>query len=53
MSHAILDLFAGPGGWDVGLRMLGRGSDVLGIERGRWTRNDQMRIASVLHVIRR
>jgi len=27
----ILDLFAGPGGWDEGLRMLGR-TDVLGIE---------------------
>lgn len=28
---AILDLFAGPGGWDEGLRLLGR-SDVVGIE---------------------
>lgn len=27
----ILDLFAGPGGWDEGLRMIGR-SDVVGIE---------------------
>lgn len=27
----IIDLFAGPGGWDEGLRMIGR-SDVLGIE---------------------
>ena len=27
----ILDLFAGPGGWDQGLRMLGR-TDVVGIE---------------------
>jgi DNA (cytosine-5)-methyltransferase 1 len=27
----ILDLFAGPGGWDEGLRMLGR-SDVMGVE---------------------
>lgn len=27
----ILDLFAGPGGWDEGLRMIGR-TDVLGIE---------------------
>lgn len=27
----ILDLFAGPGGWDEGLRMLGR-TDVLGVE---------------------
>jgi DNA (cytosine-5)-methyltransferase 1 len=27
----ILDLFAGPGGWDQGLRMLGR-TDVLGLE---------------------
>lgn len=28
----ILDLFAGPGGWDEGLRLLGR-TDVLGVER--------------------
>lgn len=28
---AIVDLFAGPGGWDEGLRMIGR-TDVLGIE---------------------
>lgn len=27
----IVDLFAGPGGWDEGLRMIGR-TDVLGIE---------------------
>src|SRR5690606_651798 len=27
----LLDLFAGPGGWDEGLRMLGR-TDVVGIE---------------------
>lgn len=31
MSAAIVDLFAGPGGWDEGLRMIGR-TDVLGIE---------------------
>lgn len=31
MSAAIIDLFAGPGGWDEGLRMIGR-TDVLGIE---------------------
>jgi len=31
MSHQIIDLFAGPGGRDEGLRMVGR-SDVLGIE---------------------
>jgi len=30
-SGGILDLFAGPGGWDEGLRSLGR-TDVLGIE---------------------
>lgn len=30
----ILDLFAGPGGWDEGLRMLGR-TDLLGIELDR------------------
>jgi DNA (cytosine-5)-methyltransferase 1 len=29
--HRILDLFAGPGGWDTGLRLLGR-ADVLGFE---------------------
>ena len=28
---SIIDLFAGPGGWDEGLRMIGR-TDVLGIE---------------------
>lgn len=31
MTTSVLDLFAGPGGWDVGLRMLGVG-DELGIE---------------------
>ena len=31
----ILDLFAGPGGWDQGLRMLGR-TDVVGIEWEKW-----------------
>lgn len=31
MDGMIIDLFAGPGGWDQGLRMLGR-DDVLGIE---------------------
>ena len=30
-SQTIIDLFAGPGGWDEGLRMIGR-RDVLGIE---------------------
>lgn len=30
-TDLILDLFAGPGGWDEGLRMIGR-TDVLGIE---------------------
>lgn len=30
----ILDLFAGPGGWDEGLRLLGR-TDVLGVEMDR------------------
>lgn len=28
----ILDLFAGPGGWDEGLRLLGRDYNVLGVE---------------------
>ncbi len=28
----IIDGFAGPGGWDEGLRILGRGDDVVGIE---------------------
>ena len=32
----ILDLFAGPGGWDEGLRLLGR-SDVVGVEMDRAT----------------
>lgn len=31
----IIDLFAGPGGWDQGLRMLGR-TDVVGIEWEKW-----------------
>ncbi len=31
MTWAIVDLFAGPGGWDEGLRMIGR-ADVLGVE---------------------
>ena len=31
MRAKILDLFAGPGGWDEGLRMLGR-EDVVGVE---------------------
>lgn len=31
----IVDLFAGPGGWDEGLRMLGV-TDVLGIESDQW-----------------
>ena len=31
MTHRIVDLFRGPGGWDTGLRMLGR-DDVLGVE---------------------
>ena len=30
-NQTIIDLFAGPGGWDEGLRMIGR-TDVLGIE---------------------
>lgn len=28
----ILDLFAGPGGWDEGLRLLGHGQEVIGFE---------------------
>lgn len=31
MTARIVDLFAGPGGWDEGLRMLGR-TDVVGVE---------------------
>lgn len=31
LSHEIVDLFAGPGGWDEGLRMIGR-TDAVGIE---------------------
>lgn len=31
MTFRIIDLFAGPGGWDLALRMLGR-TDVVGIE---------------------
>ena len=31
MNAKIIDLFAGPGGWDEGLRMLGR-EDVVGVE---------------------
>ena len=31
MTRRIVDTFAGPGGWDEGMRMLGLG-DVIGIE---------------------
>lgn len=31
-AYQIVDLFAGPGGWDEALRMDGRGDDVIGIE---------------------
>ena len=34
----VLDAFAGPGGWDEGLRMLGVDARVVGVEwdRGGW-----------------
>lgn len=35
MNAKIIDLFAGPGGWDEGLRMLGR-EDVVGVEWDKW-----------------
>ncbi len=31
MTHGVIDLFSGPRGWDVGLRMLGR-DDSIGVE---------------------
>lgn len=31
MTHRVVDLFAGPGGWDEGLRLNGR-TDVIGVE---------------------